>query len=77
TPSRIWILAVLAFMLMLSEGVANDWSVLHVKDVLGAPASTAALAYGAFATAMTAGRLLTDRVAARVGPAAVLRYGSA
>ncbi|MFJ1598084.1 MFS transporter [Streptomyces sp. NPDC088261] len=77
TPSRIWILAVLAFLLMLCEGVANDWSVLHVKDVLGAPASTAALAYGAFATAMTAGRLLADRVAARVGPAAVLRYGSA
>ncbi|MFJ2647796.1 MFS transporter [Streptomyces sp. NPDC087420] len=77
TPSRIWILAVLAFMLMLCEGVANDWSVLHVKDVLGAPASTAALAYGAFATAMTAGRLLTDRVAARVGAVAVLRYGSA
>ncbi|QIQ05945.1 MFS transporter [Streptomyces liangshanensis] len=76
TPSRIWILAVLAFLLMLSEGVANDWSVLHVKDVLGAPASTAALAYGAFATAMTVGRLLADRVAARVGAAAVLRYGS-
>ncbi|MET9218841.1 MFS transporter [Streptomyces sp. NPDC003300] len=77
TPSRIWILAALALMLMLSEGVANDWSVLHLRDVLDAPQATAALAYGAFATAMTVGRFLTDSVAARVGTVAVLRYGSA
>lgn len=77
TPRRIWILAVLAFMLMLCEGVANDWSTLQLHDVLDAPAATAAFAYGAFATAMTVGRLVTDRVAARVGPVAVLRWGSA
>ncbi|MFE1770842.1 MFS transporter [Streptomyces sp. NPDC059008] len=76
TPRRIWLLAVLALMLMLCEGVANDWSVLHLRDVLDAPAATAALAYGAFATAMTVGRLLTDRMAARFGPVAILRYGA-
>ncbi|MFJ4438977.1 MFS transporter [Streptomyces sp. NPDC088923] len=77
TSGRIWLLAVLALMLMLSEGVANDWSTLHLKDVLDAPESTAAFAYGAFATAMTVGRFLTDRVAARFGSFAVLRYGAA
>ena len=77
TPRLIWMLAVLASMLMLCEGVANDWSTLQLKDVLGAPAATAALAYGAFATAMTVGRLLADRVAARIGTAAVLGYGAA
>lgn len=77
TPRLIWMLAVLAFMLMLCEGVANDWSTLQLKTVLGAPAATAALAYGAFATTMTVGRLLTDRVAARIGAVAVLRYGAA
>ncbi|MGP4021700.1 MFS transporter [Actinomadura sp. 3N407] len=76
TPRRIWMLAVLALMVMLCEGVANDWSALHLRDGLDAPAATAALAYGAFATAMTAGRLLADRVAARFGPVAVLRYGA-
>ncbi|MEV0523344.1 MFS transporter [Streptomyces sp. NPDC050439] len=76
TPRRIWILAALALMLMLCEGVANDWSVLHLRDTLDAPAATAALAYGAFATAMTIGRLLADRVAARHGSVAVLRYGA-
>ncbi|MFC6885935.1 MFS transporter [Actinomadura yumaensis] len=76
TSRRVWLLAALALMIMLCEGVANDWSALHLRNVLDAPASTAALAYGAFATAMTAGRLLADRVAARVGPVAVLRYGA-
>ncbi|WP_378740052.1 MFS transporter [Nocardia brasiliensis] len=77
TPRRIWLLAGLALLLMLCEGVANDWSALHLRDVLSASAATAALAYGAFATAMTVGRLLADRLATRFGPVAVLRYGAA
>ncbi|WP_329129512.1 MFS transporter [Streptomyces sp. NBC_01476] len=76
TPPRIWGLAAIALMVMLCEGVANDWSVLSVRDVLDASAATAALAYGAFSTAMTAGRFVTDRVAARFGPVAVVRYGA-
>jgi MFS family permease len=76
TPGRIWAFAGLALLLMLSEGVANDWSVLHLSTVLGAPASTAAFAYGCYAAAMTVGRLLTDRVVQRFGPVAVVRYGS-
>ncbi|WP_416957133.1 MFS transporter [Streptomyces sp. Agncl-13] len=74
---RIWILAALALMVMLCEGAANDWSALHLKDVLGAPASTAAFAYGTFAATMTVGRLLADRLVARFGSMAILRYGAA
>ncbi|MBU3867104.1 MFS transporter, partial [Streptomyces sp. 4503] len=73
---RIWVLAALALMVMLSEGAANDWSALHLKDILGAPASTAAVGYGTYAAAMTTGRLLADRVSGRLGPMAVLRYGA-
>lgn len=76
-PARIWLLAVLALLIMLCEGAANDWSVLHLKTVLGAPESTAAFAFGTFAATMTIGRFLADRVSARFGPVAVLRYGSA
>ncbi|MCZ4608102.1 MFS transporter [Streptomyces sp. Lzd4kr] len=77
TTGRVWLLAVLALMVMLCEGAANDWSALHLKDVLGAPASTAAFAYGTFAAAMTLGRLLADRFVARFGSMAILRYGAA
>jgi MFS family permease len=76
-PRRIWILAALALMCMLCEGVANDWSALDAKNILGASAGTAAFAYGTYAATMTIGRLLADRVSARFGPAAVLRYGAA
>ncbi|NGY64962.1 MFS transporter [Lentzea sp. NEAU-D13] len=76
-PRRIWVMAGLAGMVMLSEGAANDWSVLHLQDVLGASPEIAAFGYGAFATTMTAGRLLADRVTAKVGSMAVLRWGSA
>ncbi|GAB2630869.1 MFS transporter [Nocardia goodfellowii] len=77
TPRRIWIMAALALMLMLCEGVANDWSALHLRDILGASAATAAFAYGAFATAMTVGRFLADGMSARFGAIAILRYGAA
>ncbi|WIY01289.1 MFS transporter [Amycolatopsis mongoliensis] len=77
TPGRVvWLLGLLALALMLSEGVANDWAALHMEKVLGTSSSTAALAYGAFAVAMTTGRFLTDRVAAWAGPAAIVRYGA-
>ncbi|MFJ6984510.1 MULTISPECIES: MFS transporter [unclassified Streptomyces] len=76
-PARIWLLAALAFMIMLCEGAANDWSALHLRTVLDASGSTAAFAYGTFAATMTVGRLLADRVSARFGPVAVLRQGSA
>jgi len=67
---------VLAFLLMLAEGVANDWSALHAVEHLGQPGATAALAYATYAVAMTVGRLGVDRVAGRFGPAFVVRYGS-
>ncbi|GAB7028816.1 MFS transporter [Streptomyces platensis subsp. malvinus] len=77
TGRRIWLLAALALMVMLCEGAANDWSALHLKDILGAPASTAAFGYGTFAATMTIGRLLADRLVARLGSMAILRYGAA
>lgn len=76
-PTRIWILAALALMCMLCEGVANDWSALEAKNILNAPAATASFAYGTYAATMTIGRLLADRVSRRYGSAAVLRYGAA
>ncbi|MCW2943784.1 MAG: transporter [Actinoallomurus sp.] len=76
TAPRIWALAALALMLMLCEGVANDWSALDLRDVLDAPAAVAALAYGAYSTAMTIGRLLTDRLVARLGPVTIVRCGT-
>ena len=73
---RVIAFGVLAFLMMMAEGVANDWAPLHAVDHLHQPNSTAALAYAIFAVAMTVGRLTVDRVAHRFGPAFVVRYGS-
>ena len=73
---RVIAFGVLAFLLMMAEGVANDWAPLHAVDHLQQPNATAALAYATFAVAMTVGRLTVDRIAYRFGPAFVVRYGS-
>ena len=73
---KVVLLGVLAFALLLSEGVANDWSALQMQDRLGSSDAIAALAFGAFSIAMTIGRFGADRVAGAFGPVAVLRFGT-
>jgi MFS family permease len=73
---KIAVLAALAFLMLLSEGVANDWSALHAVEHLGQPQAAASLAYGAFAVAMTIGRFSADTLVHRLGPVAVVRFGS-
>ena len=74
--SQIVLLALLAFVLMLAEGVASDWSALHAVDVLGESEATGAIAYGAFAVSMTVARFMVDFVVRRFGSVAVVRFGS-
>jgi MFS family permease len=71
------ILAALAFVLMLAEGVANDWSALQAVERLHEPHALASFAYGVFAIFMTTGRLLADRITNRIGPVRLVRFGSA
>ncbi|WP_433757031.1 MFS transporter [Nocardia sp. CA-135398] len=79
TPNRsrkVLALAAIAFALLLTEGVAADWSALQVRDHLDVDDATAALAFGAFSCTMTAGRFAADRVAGAFGRVAVVRYGA-
>ncbi|WP_336085056.1 MFS transporter [Nocardia sp. SSK8] len=73
---RVYSLGLIAFVLLLAEGVAGDWSALQVRERLGATEADAALAFGAFSATMTVGRFLADRVAGAFGPVAIVRYGS-
>ncbi|MFF2088439.1 MFS transporter [Nocardia sp. NPDC058176] len=73
---KVLSLGVIAFVLLLAEGVAADWSALQAREHLGASESDAALAFGAFSATMTIGRFLTDRVSGAFGPVAIVRYGS-
>jgi len=73
---RVLLLGMLAFLLLLSEGSAMDWSSLHAREHLGASAPSAALAIGSFVVAMTVARFAADRVVQAVGPVWVLRGGA-
>ena len=71
--TRVVILSALAFVLLLSEGVAYDWSTVHLHDSLHASKAVAAWAFGSFSVMMTLVRLLADRVVARIGAAAYVQ----
>jgi MFS family permease len=71
--TRVVVLAALAFVLLLSEGVAYDWSTVHLHDSLHASKSVAAWAFGSFSVMMTLVRLLADRIVARIGAAAYVQ----
>jgi MFS family permease len=73
---RLVVLGALAFLLLLTEGSAMDWSSLHVQQHLGGTSSSGAMALACFVSAMTVGRFTIDRVAARIGPVRVVRWGS-
>lgn len=74
---RVVVLGVLAFLLLLSEGGAMDWSSLHAQQHFVAQPALGSLAFGCFVTAMTVGRLCVDGIAAQIGPVAVVRWGCA
>ncbi len=76
-PSRaVVLLAVLCFLIMVTEGAMADWGGVYLRD-LGAGAGLAASAFAAFAAGMTIGRLTGDALNRRLGGTRLLRAGSA
>lgn len=73
---RVAVLGLLAFLFLLAEGAAMDWSSMHAQRELGESATSGALAFGAFVGAMTVGRFCVDRLVAGYGPVLVVRVGA-
>ncbi|HZP50380.1 MFS transporter [Actinocrinis sp.] len=71
--SAVLFLGALAFCCLVGEGAAADWSAVYLRDNLHTSAGFAATAYAAFAIAMTAGRLVGDRLTAALGPVRLVR----
>jgi MFS family permease len=75
-PKAAWVLGVMALAFGLSEGTAMDWSSLHVTDVAGVDPTIGALGLIAVSAFMVVIRLLGDRLVARFGRRAVVRFGA-
>lgn len=71
------LLGVLAAIGLVGEGAMYDWSVLYLRQELGAPAGMASLGYASFSGAMAAGRFGGDWVRARLPAVTLLRISGA
>ncbi|HXB08699.1 MAG TPA: MFS transporter [Puia sp.] len=71
-PLAIWLIAIIGFCSMTGEGSMVDWSAIYTHTVVGMTKAFSALAMGAFATAMTIGRLFGDRLIDRLGKQVIL-----
>lgn len=74
-PRIAWILGVMALGFGLSEGTAVDWSSLHVTEVAQVDSTVGSLGLVAVSAFMVVIRLLGDRLVARFGRRAVVRFG--
>jgi predicted MFS family arabinose efflux permease len=70
------LLGALCLVVYLSEGAMLDWSAVFLRSERGLSVAGAGLGYAAFSVAMASGRLLGDRITARLGPRAVVRTGA-
>jgi MFS family permease len=72
-PSRrLALIGLMAFCALMVEGVASNWSAVHLRSGLGAPPALASAAFTGFALTLALGRLLAGRLVARhgrIGPA--------
>jgi len=63
----VWVLAALATCGQVIEGAVAEWSGVYLRDSIHSSVGVAVYGYTAFALATTIGRLLGDRVEARLG----------
>lgn len=73
---RVAILGILAFSVLFAEGAMGDWSAVYLRDVAGAGPGLAATGYAAFSIAMALGRVVGDRLTARLGATRTVGVGA-
>jgi MFS family permease len=70
--SYIWILGIITFASMFSEGITYDWSSVYFESVVHADNSLIRMGYVAALGAVTLGRFITDRFVERYGAPRIL-----
>jgi len=68
-------LGVLCFIVFLVEGSMLDWSAVLITEQRGSGSAQAGFGFASFSTAMTLGRLIGDRVVAKIGRRLVVAIG--
>ncbi len=71
------VLGLCCYAAFMTEGACTDWSAIFLRFSRGMAIDGATLGYAAFAVMMTVARLTGDRLATRLGQAALMRLGVA
>lgn len=73
--STLWLLAVVALCVMVSEGAIADWSALFLRDIALTKTEFVGLGYAGFSVTMTIGRFLGDYWSKKYGALIILIGG--
>ena len=73
---KVLFLGALCFIVFITEGAMLDWSGVFLISLRGMDPAYGGLGYAAFACAMTASRLVGDRMVSRFKPTRVMVFGS-
>lgn len=72
----LFLLGIIGFVAMGSEGAIIDWSGLYLKEITLAPEALIGSGFLAFSAAMTLGRFLGDGISAKIGSVKIVGLGS-
>ncbi len=72
----LFVLGIIGFVSMGSEGAIVDWSALYLKEITLAPESLIGAGFLAFSAMMTLGRFLGDGISQRIGSVKLVALGA-
>ena len=75
-PRQLVVVGIVAFLCLLAEGAASDWSAVYLAGPLGSSPDVAAAGFAGFAAAMMLARMAGDRLATALGEVALVRAGA-
>jgi MFS family permease len=75
-PRQLVVVGIVAFLCLLAEGAASDWSAVYLAGPLGSSPDVAAAGFAGFAAAMMLARLAGDRLGTTLGEVALVRAGA-
>jgi MFS family permease len=72
----VLLISAMTFVVFLTEGAVLDWGAVFLNQTHNVAPSVSGLGYAAFATTMTIGRLLGDRIVAHFGERVIIVAGA-
>ena len=72
----LFVLGVISFIIMGSEGAVVDWSSLYLKEIRKAPENLIGAGFLGFSITMTTGRFFADGISSKIGSFRLITFGS-